>query len=81
MPLGLRLQQPVLGAHLVCAFDLRWLPDTEPPVIACEVLAQLGHGPTKTQRLIEHFLQQRTASRALHHRRRHIQRGQDAVLR
>ncbi|MNJ56929.1 hypothetical protein D3C77_524970 [compost metagenome] len=81
VPISLWLQQPIPGIHLLHTLDLRWLPDTEPPVISSNVLTQIGHRPAKAQGLVKHLLHQRMPGRALHHRRSHIQRGQDAVLR
>src|SRR5690606_39712918 len=57
------------------------LPDTEPPVIRRQVLAQVVEGPAKAQRLVEGFLDQRAARGAFHHLGGHVQRGEDAVLR
>ncbi|VVN47686.1 hypothetical protein PS659_06008 [Pseudomonas fluorescens] len=81
MPVGIGLQQPVFGDDPLDAFRRRRLPDRKPPVIRGNVLAQIGQRSAKTQGLIEHFLQQRTPGRTFHHRRSHIQRGDDAVLR
>ncbi|MNX95528.1 hypothetical protein D3C86_1278050 [compost metagenome] len=81
VPVGIGLQQPVLGDDPLDALCRRRLPDRKPPVIGGNVLAQVSQRPAKTQGFVEHFLQQRTPGRPFHHRRRHIQRGDDAVLR
>ncbi|MNP21162.1 hypothetical protein D3C76_1137700 [compost metagenome] len=73
MPLRPRLQQPVLRGQAVDAFGARRLPDAEPPVVGGDVLAQVGQGTAKAQRLVEHFLQQRTPGRPFHHGRGHVQ--------
>ncbi|MNP42624.1 hypothetical protein D3C76_1364050 [compost metagenome] len=58
MPLRTRLQQPVLRGQALDTFGTRRLPDAEPPVIRSNVLAQVGQGTAKTQRFVEHLLQQ-----------------------
>ncbi|VVO39044.1 hypothetical protein PS718_05629 [Pseudomonas fluorescens] len=81
MPVSVGLEQPVLGVHAVDAFDTRRLPDRKPPVIRRDVLTQIGQRAAEAQGFVEGFLQQRAPGRTFHHRRGHVQRGDDAVLR
>ena len=73
-------QHPVLAlADALLGQALR-PPHLEPPVVA-EFLVHLAHGAAEVERLQDRLLHQRGAARRLHHRRRHVARGDDRVLR
>ncbi len=70
-----------MGADLIGALHLLRLPDAEPPVVPVQVLPYVGQGPAEAEGLVEGLLDQRTPGGPFHHRRSHVQRSDDAVLR
>ena len=80
VPLLVGAQQPVVAlADALRRQPLR-APDLEPPVLA-PLVVDLAHRAAEIERLDDRLLDQRGAAGRLHHRRRHVARRDDRVLR
>ena len=90
VPMRIGLQVPLLAlgdqrrrciALVQAALDLCRLPHAEPPVIAAQIVAYMQHRPAEGDRLVMHFLHQRTPRIPFHHLRGNITRRDHAVMR
>ena len=80
VPAFVRAQHPVVAVADALVGQLLRPPHLEPPVLA-EFGVDLAHGAAEIERFQDRFLDQRRAAGRLHHRRRHVARGDDRVLR
>ena len=81
VPALARLQRPVLAAADTLFSQELGPPHLEPPVVVAEVGVHLAHRAPELDRLGQRFVDQRRSARRFHHRRRHVARRDDRVLR
>ena len=81
MPAFTGLQRPILAAADAFLGQKLRPPHLEPPFFVTKLGVDLAHRTAEFDRLGQRLVDQGRTTRRLHHRRRHIARGDDRVLR